>query len=491
MEWQIGHDGKDTGFEPHNESRFHPYKDPLCLLSISSECKSSQVSNLVENGLPNKLAAAAEASKLAADLERVFGSSCSKDEKFTTAFKLIREEEYSTIRIAEKILENKEKSSFSSILAKNLNSDSTLASFLNDPSRRIESLIKGKAENEQLNDRTDAAELLKPESGVKINHTEEITMDDGRKFDIFVPKRLRTLDQDGKKIAAPMLIYHGVSLTDHRENMIDLSGMNQVAEQQGFVAIYPIASELQPGVLGWKTDRENILRSNKDVDDVKEGDKTLSYVNERIINLIDSAGCAGHSDGGRMCQDRAAERGDKTAFVLAFNSTFMAKSAPPTHPVPIAFVSNDIDGFLPRKGGAGLLSAVGNMAGFFRTGAPSTNISDSLGPEAAERIWAKTNGCQNIDQPKVYFSQDANSYTMEEHHYICPTPVESFYYGNTSANDLLINQLNLRGNHGIPDSGNIERPAHSNEVVTAGRTPVRDLVAKYLPYLLRSKNDVH
>ena len=29
------------------------------------------------------------------------------------------------------------------------------------------------------------------------------------------------------------------------------------------------------------------------------------------------------------------------------------------------------------------------------------------------------------------------------------------------------------------------------QVVTAGRTPVRDLVAKYLPYLLRGKNDGH
>jgi polyhydroxybutyrate depolymerase len=180
---------------------------------------------------------------------------------------------------------------------------------------------------------------------------------------------------DPQKPTPVVLILHGAMMNGAM--MVPFCGMNEKADEAGFVAVYP--SGTGAGIfLTWNAGGFGGQVADKQPDDVKFIAALLDDL-ATVVNVDPKRVYAtGLSNGGMMCYRLAAELSDRIAAVAPVAGTMAIEKADPKRPVPLIHFHGTADTFVPFSGpGKGTPQFI-----FFKS------VEDSI------QAWVKIDGCE-------------------------------------------------------------------------------------------------
>ncbi len=154
--------------------------------------------------------------------------------------------------------------------------------------------------------------------------------------------------------AAPMpavLAFHGGG--GNANNMVAFSGLNEKADQAGFIVVYPEGSGRLPRMLTFNAGNCCGKAAESKIDDVAFTRLVLDDL-ERIANVDRRRVFAtGMSNGAMMSYRLAAELSDRIAAVAPVAGPMGTKDCRPGRAVSVMHFHGDADEFAPFKGGRG------------------------------------------------------------------------------------------------------------------------------------------
>jgi polyhydroxybutyrate depolymerase len=151
---------------------------------------------------------------------------------------------------------------------------------------------------------------------------------------------------------------------------ITLTHMNELADQDGFLAVYPDGLSK-----GWADGRGASEPDHQGIDDVAFLGHLITALQAQYVVDPHRIYVMGISNGGFMAQRLGCELGDKIAAivpVVATLSTNQAANCAPTRPMPILYVLGESDPLVPFNGGTvngdrgAVLSATDSIATWAR-----------------------------------------------------------------------------------------------------------------------------
>jgi polyhydroxybutyrate depolymerase len=184
---------------------------------------------------------------------------------------------------------------------------------------------------------------------------------------------------DPQKPTPMVLVLHGAMMNGAM--MAPFCGMNEKADEAGFVAVYP--SGTGAGIfLTWNAGGFGEKAAKEKPDDVKFIAALLDNL-ATVVNVDPKRVYAtGMSNGGMMCYRLAAELSDRIAAVAPVAGTMAIEKADPKRPVSIIHFHGTEDKLVPFKG-------------FGRKTAKFMNLKSV---DESIKIWVKANDCPS--EPK-------------------------------------------------------------------------------------------
>ncbi|MBS1998248.1 MAG: dienelactone hydrolase family protein [Cyanobacteria bacterium SZAS LIN-2] len=294
-----------------------------------------------------------------------------------------------------------------------------------DESNRLAMLMESKNHNDvDPQYRVNGEQLLKPGSNLKVGEMNHVSLPDGRKYDVYVPKNA---DSRGPVIVA----MHGAAGGDSVGLMPTESGLTADAERTGATVVfaYPKVRDFDSklgtvqGVAWNAPDRTNLPSARDGItDDRKYLDNVLDDLAGKS-QTTQKVGLYGFSDGGRFAQVYAADRPDRVSGVVSADGTWMDGDRAPTVGKAVMIIHGDNDATLPQRGGTGSVSSVMDWL-------LGTNLDKSAPLEQA-RVWSRANSC---DGPVV---SDTRGDVTTRVHEGCSAPLVEYTLkgGNHAIND--------------------------------------------------------
>jgi polyhydroxybutyrate depolymerase len=182
---------------------------------------------------------------------------------------------------------------------------------------------------------------------------------------------------DARREYPVVLAFHGGA--SNAEAMARFSGLDEKADQAGFVVAYPSGSGRLPRALTWNAGRCCGYASANGIDDV-------AFVRALIEDLGRAARidrrrifATGISNGGMMAYRVAAEASDLVAAVASVSGTLEVEVAGGTRPMPVLHFHGTDDKFIPFEGGRGPRSLATGM---------HASVEHTIG------TWVKVDGCR-------------------------------------------------------------------------------------------------
>lgn len=251
---------------------------------------------------------------------------------------------------------------------------------------RFTRMIADKSDNEVPAEfRTTGESLLKPGSELKVGEMNEITLPDGRRYDVYIPR-----NADSR---APVVVaMHGAGAGDGKGVMAIESGLTLDAEKTGSIVVfaYPKVREFDTSLGGtsgvaWNVPGRTDLTVEEDdtYDDRVYMDNVLADLGTKT-QMADKVGMLGFSDGGRFAQVYGADRPDRVAGVVSLHGTWMEHDAKPEDGLPVMIVHGTEDETLPYNGGLGSTSRKMEWL-------VDTNLEQSK-PFMQAQVWSAANG---------------------------------------------------------------------------------------------------
>ena len=208
------------------------------------------------------------------------------------------------------------------------------------------------------------------------NHNRTLVVDQvKRTYLVHVPPQY-----DARKATPVVLILHGAG-TDAAIT-VKFTGMNQKADEAGFIAVYPNGTGYGP-IQTWNAGGvQSELVAGK-ADDVAFISRLIDDLGQ-VIN-VDSRRvyATGMSNGGMMCYKLAAELPDRIAAIAPVAGTMTMPRINPTRPVPVMHFHGTDDDLCPFNGPSPLT--------------PKFITFQSV--DATINAWVQANGCPN--QPAI------------------------------------------------------------------------------------------
>jgi polyhydroxybutyrate depolymerase len=197
-----------------------------------------------------------------------------------------------------------------------------------------------------------------------------------RNYVVHVPKGLNP-----KTPMPVVLALHGATMNGPM--MAWFSGLNQTADEAGFIAVYPNGTGRLSSFF-WNGGNRYGSTIQNNVDDV-------AFIHALLDDLIQTYPVdaqriysTGLSNGAIMAYRLAAELSDRIAAVAPVAGSVGTEIVQPKRPVSILHFHGTLDEFIPFTGGRGKRSISGRN---FRS------VDDSI------RMWIKANGCD--ENPKI------------------------------------------------------------------------------------------
>jgi polyhydroxybutyrate depolymerase len=212
-----------------------------------------------------------------------------------------------------------------------------------------------------------AAEPLKPG-----DHTRNVTVGKlERTYLVHAPPKF-----DGAKPAPVVLIFHGGA--SNAEQMVRFCGLNDKADEAGFIAIYPNGTGRLAHALTWNGGNCCGYAAANNIDDVAFVRAILDDLQSSIKIDAKRVYATGMSNGAIFCYRLASELSDRIAAIAPVSGTMGAEACHPTRPVSVMHFHGTADEFLPIGGGRGTKSLSG---------------TDFISVEHSIRAWIKADGC--------------------------------------------------------------------------------------------------
>jgi polyhydroxybutyrate depolymerase len=194
-----------------------------------------------------------------------------------------------------------------------------------------------------------------------------------RTYLVHVPK-----SYDGRKPFPLVMAFHG-GATD-AALMARFCGLDEKADQAGFVVVYPNGTGEMQRLLTWNAGSCCGYAKRNNVDDVAFVRALLDDLH-RVARIDPKRIYAtGMSNGAMMCYRLAAELSDRIAAIAPVAGTMCIARAAPKRPVPVIHFHGTRDEFVPIAGGRG-----------------SRSISQTDYTPIDESIvaWVTANGCRS------------------------------------------------------------------------------------------------
>ena len=148
-----------------------------------------------------------------------------------------------------------------------------------------------------------------------------------------------------------VLAFHGGGA--NAENMVTFSGLNEKADQAGFIVVYPEGSGRLQRMLTFNAGNCCGHAAARSIDDVAFTRLVLDDL-ERIANVDQRRVFAtGMSNGAMMCYRLASELSDRIAAIAPVAGPMGTKDCRPGRAVSVMHFHGDADEFAPFKGGRG------------------------------------------------------------------------------------------------------------------------------------------
>ena len=217
------------------------------------------------------------------------------------------------------------------------------------------------------------------------DHTRSIRVDRRtRTYHVHIPR-----SYDGTKAFPVVLAFHGG--LSRAESLIRACGLNEKADDAGFIAVYPTGTSRYGRLLTWNAGNCCGYAMRQKVDDVGFVRALLDDLAE--IANIDSQRvyATGYSNGAMMCYRLASELSDRIAAIAPVAGPMGAATCKPKRPVPVIHFHGTNDQFAPFTGG---------RVDFGLTTVHFYSVEHSI------RAWVKANGCP--EDPVVTNEPDAS-----------------------------------------------------------------------------------
>jgi polyhydroxybutyrate depolymerase len=154
-----------------------------------------------------------------------------------------------------------------------------------------------------------------------------------------------------------VLSFHGSN--SNAQIQLEFTGMNETADREGFVLIYPFGTGERERLLFWNAGNCCGFAHSQGIDDV-------SFVRALLERLageihIDSGRiyAAGMSNGAMMVYLLASEMADRFAAIAPVAGTMGTETCRPSQPVSVIHFHGSKDEFVPVEGGVGRRSVTG------------------------------------------------------------------------------------------------------------------------------------
>jgi polyhydroxybutyrate depolymerase len=227
---------------------------------------------------------------------------------------------------------------------------------------------------------------------------------------------------DGARPLPVVLIFHGGA--SDAERMIQFCGLNDKADQAGFLAVYPNGTGQLPRALTWNGGNCCGYAERRNVDDV-------AFVRALLDDLakvarIDSKRiyATGMSNGAIMAYRLASELSDRIAAIAPVSGPMGTEKCSPKRPVSVLHFHGTDDLFAPLQGGQGPRSVSG---------------TDFYSVDHSIRAWVTANGCP-----------ETPATVNEPHHAEDGTAVTRYTYGPGKDGSEVVSIIIAGGGHTWP-----------------------------------------
>ena len=184
-----------------------------------------------------------------------------------------------------------------------------------------------------------------------------------REYDAYLPK-----GYDGKEKLPVVMVLHGVAGGDAQGLMERETGLNAMADERRFIAVYPISKTRNvPYSLGmgklqdWNSPGSGLTETKPGYDDVDYIKAVMSDLKQnKNLNIDENAQYVlGFSSGGAFANHLRGRMPKEFAGVGSVHGTLLGTEAKPQKNDGTAFVAihSDSDQMVPLEGGRGLMTA--------------------------------------------------------------------------------------------------------------------------------------
>lgn len=178
-----------------------------------------------------------------------------------------------------------------------------------------------------------------------------------RSYLLYVPPALQGKPQNGQRIPLVM-VFHGGG--GNAVAIARTTNMHQLAEQYGFIVVYPNGTSAQGGRrLSWNAGSSppQGYAENQNIDDVGFVKTILGQL--RASYAIDPTRiyATGFSKGGMFTYRLGCEMSEQFAAIAPVSGALTYSQCRPTRPIPLLHIHGDNDESVPLKGGRGAYSA--------------------------------------------------------------------------------------------------------------------------------------
>jgi len=166
-----------------------------------------------------------------------------------------------------------------------------------------------------------------------------------RSYLVHIPNRV---ESDSPPV---VLVFHGSGT--NAEGMVRFSGMNQTADAEGFVVVYPNGTGPQPHLRSWNAGHCCAEASEQNVDDVGFVEAILDEIPAKLSIDPSRIYVTGMSNGGMFCYLLADRLSERIAAMASVSGPMGLESCAPKVAVPILHIQGTEDYFTPIEGGRG------------------------------------------------------------------------------------------------------------------------------------------
>lgn len=222
-----------------------------------------------------------------------------------------------------------------------------------------------------------------------------------RTYTLHVPKGL-----DASKPAAVVFVFHGGG--GNADIMMRVSGFNDIADEEGFLVVYPNGSgRFDENLLTWNGGTCCGFAQENNVDDVGFVRAMVSDLQTFAAIDMKRVYATGMSNGGIMSYRLACEAADLFAAIAPVSGTLNFSPCEPSEEVSVLHFHGTDDQHLPYNGGVGAESLVGvdfvsvqdSLAAWVSIDGCSSQPRTSIEGEIQHQVW---DGCAGSSSIELY-----------------------------------------------------------------------------------------